>query len=176
MILYLILRVKRFVGESDLLYYICYIMDILVEFRRKVREALENRSLAGTATAAGLPRNAIRDILVGGHNPSLVRADEVAIALGLEFRIGRKKPWVDLVSKKSPGPDTDAIELLMQLVASQTRQADRNTHRFDQLQQLMEGILAMKHDDPETDERPDRRAAKKRSASDSKARRKATTE
>ncbi len=133
---------------------IFYTMSALYEFQEMIREALGGRSATGTATVKGLPRLAIRSILLG-HDPKLSRAAEVASALGLEFRIGRKKPWVDLVSKKSPGPDADAIELLMQLVASQTRQADRNTHRFDQLQQLMEQLLEMKRDDPETDERSD---------------------
>ena len=62
-------------------------MSVLEEFREALRMALADRPLAGTAVEAGLPRDAIRSVLVG-HDPRLSRAVELADALGLEFYVG----------------------------------------------------------------------------------------
>ena len=62
-------------------------MSILGRFREEVRKAVGGRPLAGTATAAGLPRDAIRSVLAG-HDPRLSRAIELAEALDLDFYIG----------------------------------------------------------------------------------------
>lgn len=68
--------------------------DLWTDFRKRVREAADGRSLAGTATAAGLPRNAIRDVLLG-HEPRLARAAEVAKALGFRLELTPRKPGGD---------------------------------------------------------------------------------
>ena len=66
---------------------------------------MAGRSVAGTATAAGLPRNAIRDVLTG-HEPRLTRAAEVAGALGFEFRLGSTRqgePHAEQDRESPPG-------------------------------------------------------------------------
>ena len=66
---------------------------LVEDFCAKVRKALGNRSMTGVAQASGLPRSAIRTILVG-HDPHLSRVGEVAEALGLEITISKKvKSW-----------------------------------------------------------------------------------
>ena len=62
-------------------------MRALDQFREVLGTATKGLSLAGAATAAGLPRDAIRSVLVG-HDPRLSRVGEVVDALGLEFYIG----------------------------------------------------------------------------------------
>ena len=64
------------------------------DFRERVRRAVRGRSLAGTATAAGLPRNAIRDVLLG-HEPRLARAAAVARALGFRLELSPREPGRD---------------------------------------------------------------------------------
>lgn len=81
-------------------------MSVLEEFREALRTALADRSLAGTAVEAGLPRDAIRSVLVG-HDPRLSRAVELAGALGLEFYIGPPRA----------GPDHGAIRKQLREVA-----------------------------------------------------------
>ncbi len=65
---------------------------VLDDFRKAVEAALGRRSRAGVATAAGLPRDAIRSIL-DGHEPKLSRVADVCDALGLEFYIGPPREW-----------------------------------------------------------------------------------
>ena len=60
---------------------------VMDDFRRTVKSAVGSRSLAGTATAAGLPRDAIGNVLKG-HEPKLSRTAEICAALELEFYIG----------------------------------------------------------------------------------------
>ena len=62
-------------------------MDPSSEYRAAVATALAGRSLAGSATSNGLPRDAIRNVLKG-HDPKLSRADAICRALGLTFTIG----------------------------------------------------------------------------------------
>ncbi len=81
-------------------------MSVLEEFREALRTALADRSLAGTAVEAGLPRDAIRSVLVG-HDPRLSRAVELADALGLEFYVGPPRA----------GPDHGAIRKQLREVA-----------------------------------------------------------
>ena len=50
-------------------------------------EALRDVSIAGIASAAGVPRRSVQAI-VDGHVPSVDRAADIAAALGLELRIG----------------------------------------------------------------------------------------
>ena len=57
------------------------------EYRAAVAKALAGRSVAGSATSSGLPRDAIRSVLQG-HNPTLARADAICRALGITFTIG----------------------------------------------------------------------------------------
>ena len=66
----------------------------LDEFRTTVEGALDGRSKAGTASAAGLPRDAISSVL-SGHEPRLSRVAEVCNALGLEFYVGPPRAWAD---------------------------------------------------------------------------------
>ena len=66
-------------------------MRLLEQFQEQVREAVGSRSLAGVAIAANLPRDAVRDVLLG-HEPKLSRAAEVADALGLKFYVGPPSP------------------------------------------------------------------------------------
>ena len=61
--------------------------DVVDDFKRTVESALAGRSIAGTARAAGLPRDAIGHVLKG-HEPKLSRTAEICAALGLEFYIG----------------------------------------------------------------------------------------
>ena len=63
-------------------------------FRERVRALMVGKSMAGTATASGLPRNAIRDILLG-HEPHLSRADAVARVLGFRLEISPADPRSD---------------------------------------------------------------------------------
>lgn len=58
------------------------------EYRTTVARALVGRSVAGSATASGLPRDAIRRVL-RGHDPRLSRADAICRALGISFTIGK---------------------------------------------------------------------------------------
>ena len=81
-------------------------MSVLEEFREALKTALADRSLAGTAVEAGLPRDAIRSVLVG-HDPRLSRAVELADALGLEFYVGPPRA----------GPDHGAIRKQLREVA-----------------------------------------------------------
>ncbi len=83
-------------------------MSVLEEFREALRTALADRSLAGTAVEAGLPRDAIRSVLVG-HDPRLSRAVELADALGLEFYVGPPRA----------GPDHGAIRKQLREVAAE---------------------------------------------------------
>ena len=57
------------------------------DYRATVERALVGRSVAGSATAFGLPRDAIRRVL-RGHDPRLSRADAICRALGITFTIG----------------------------------------------------------------------------------------
>ena len=58
------------------------------DYRATVAKALVGRSVAGSATAHGLPRDAIRRVL-RGHDPRLSRADAICRALGISFTIGK---------------------------------------------------------------------------------------
>lgn len=58
------------------------------EYRAAVAKVLAGRSVAGSATSRGLPRDAIRNVLKG-HDPKLTRADAICRALGITFTIGR---------------------------------------------------------------------------------------
>ncbi len=57
------------------------------EYRAAVAEALAGRSVAGSATSGGLPRDAVRNVLKG-HDPKLARADAICRALGFTFTVG----------------------------------------------------------------------------------------
>ena len=57
------------------------------DYRATIARALGGRSVAGSATAHGLPRDAIRRVL-RGHDPRLSRADAICRALGISFTIG----------------------------------------------------------------------------------------
>ena len=57
------------------------------EFRDVLRAAISGRPISRAAVEAGLPRDAIRNILQG-HDPKLSRVEDLAKALGLEFYIG----------------------------------------------------------------------------------------
>ena len=57
------------------------------DYRATIARALGSRSVAGSATAHGLPRDAIRRVL-RGHDPRLSRADAICRALGISFTIG----------------------------------------------------------------------------------------
>ncbi len=72
----------------------CHMSSALDEFARSVKVALGDRSRAGTATAAGLPRDAISSVL-SGHEPKLSRVAEVCDAVGLEFYVGPARVWAD---------------------------------------------------------------------------------
>ena len=61
------------------------------DFRRAIAEKIADRSVAGTAEKAGLPRDAIRNVLQG-HEPRLGRAAKIASALGLELTVGPPRP------------------------------------------------------------------------------------
>lgn len=58
------------------------------DYRATIARALGGRSVAGSATAFGLPRDAIRRVL-RGHDPRLSRADAICRALGISFTIGK---------------------------------------------------------------------------------------
>ena len=64
------------------------------DFRERVGRAIRGTSLAGTATAAGLPRNAVRDV-IRGHEPRLSRVAAVAQALGFALELSPKEPRSD---------------------------------------------------------------------------------
>ena len=69
------------------------------DYRATVARALVGRSVAGSATAYGLPRDAIRRVL-RGHDPRLSRADAICRALGITFTIG--SPRGDPRAARSP--------------------------------------------------------------------------
>ena len=58
------------------------------DYRATIARALGGRSVAGSATAHGLPRDAIRRVL-RGHDPRLSRADAICRALGISFTLGK---------------------------------------------------------------------------------------
>ena len=58
------------------------------DYRATIARALAGRSVAGSATAHGLPRDAIRRVL-RGHDPRLSRADAICRALGIRFTLGK---------------------------------------------------------------------------------------
>ena len=58
------------------------------DYRATIARAIGGRSVAGSATAYGLPRDAIRRVL-RGHDPRLSRADAICRALGISFTIGK---------------------------------------------------------------------------------------
>ena len=62
-------------------------MQMLNQLQAVLRDATKDQPLAGAATAAGLPRDAIRSVLIG-HDPRLSRVEELLKAFGLEFYIG----------------------------------------------------------------------------------------
>ena len=64
--------------------------DTTERFRQAVSAAATG-SIAGLAVRAGLPRDAIRNVL-SGHDPRLSRAADIACALGLSFHIGTPRP------------------------------------------------------------------------------------
>ena len=57
------------------------------DYRAVIARALTGRSVTGTATEFGLPKDAIRYVLQG-HDPRLSRAHEICRALGVTFTIG----------------------------------------------------------------------------------------
>ena len=59
----------------------------IADFRAAITRALTGRSVAGTATESGLPRDAIRNVLLG-HDPRMSRADEICRAVAITFTIG----------------------------------------------------------------------------------------
>jgi len=79
-------------------------------FESEVRKAVSGRPLARVATDAGLPRNAIRNILEG-HDPRLSRAAEVAKALGLDFYAGPPKAAGALELARELHPGSEPWEL-----------------------------------------------------------------
>jgi len=60
------------------------------DYRTTIARAISGRSVAGSATAHGLPRDAIRRVL-RGHDPRLSRADAICRALGISFTIGEPR-------------------------------------------------------------------------------------
>ena len=60
----------------------------LSEFQNLIRGAIGDRRVATLAVDAGLPRDAIRNVLEG-HEPKLCRAVEICLAVGLEFYVGQ---------------------------------------------------------------------------------------
>ena len=60
------------------------------DYRATIARAIGGRSVAGSATAYGLPRDAIRRVL-RGHDPRLSRADAICRALGISFTIGKPR-------------------------------------------------------------------------------------
>ena len=77
------------------------------EFVARIRETLAARGLSARAAAlqSGLPIRAMQGVLEG-HSPSLGRAAEICVALGLEFYVGppRGSGTSDAPSQ-IPGPD-----------------------------------------------------------------------
>ena len=62
-------------------------MDELERFRDMIEKALEGRAPTTMAEAAGLPRNKIRNVLLG-YDPRLTHAIEIARLLNITFVIG----------------------------------------------------------------------------------------
>ena len=62
-------------------------MAVSMQFRNVVKAVISGRPVSRVATDAGLPRDAIRNILEG-HDPRLSRVEDVTRALDLEFYIG----------------------------------------------------------------------------------------
>ena len=60
------------------------------DYRATIARVIGGRSVAGSATAHGLPRDAIRRVL-RGHDPRLSRADAICRALGISFTIGKPR-------------------------------------------------------------------------------------
>ena len=63
-------------------------MRAVERFQEAVRQAVGKRSVAGVASDAGLPRDAIRYVLEG-RDPKLSRAAAIAEALDIDFRLGK---------------------------------------------------------------------------------------
>ena len=85
-------------------------MTCLDRFQRELRKALQGRPVATVALAAGLPKDAVRSVLLG-HDPSLTRASKLAEALDLKFSIGTHcdlESSVDGVLDPAPLAETNA--------------------------------------------------------------------
>ena len=85
-------------------------MTCLDRFQRELRRAVQGRPVATVALAAGLPKDAVRSVLLG-HDPSLTRASELAEALELNFSIGTRcdpEPSIDGVLDPTPSAETNA--------------------------------------------------------------------
>lgn len=82
-------------------------MAAVERFQCAVREAVGDRPLATVATDAGLPRDAIRRVLLG-HDPRLSRASAIAEALDLVFVIGSDR-----------SDDVDPARMILELKAAE---------------------------------------------------------
>ena len=105
-------------------------MDWRERFKSEVRAAVGGRPVARLNASAGLPRNAIQNIL-DGHDPKLSRAIEVASALGFGFYLGPPGPAAlrdidralnaeSLNTESQPGKATQLIEGLSAILSKAT--------------------------------------------------------
>ena len=75
------------------------------DFRAAIARTLGGRSVAGSATAHGMPRDAIRRVMQG-HDPRLSRADDICRALDITFTLGL--PQGDPRFRNHPEPGSGA--------------------------------------------------------------------
>ena len=97
----------------------------IADFQAAVSRALSDRSVAGAATESGLPRDAIRNLLLG-HDPRMSRADEICRAVAITFTLGLPRddptsaesthePGGELQTGTVPVVDHQLAELLTRL-------------------------------------------------------------
>ena len=81
------------------------------DFHAAVSTALTGRPAARTATDSGLPRDAIRSVLLG-RDPHMSRADEICRALAITFTLGlpRDDPTADQTLDTRPRTGTVPID------------------------------------------------------------------
>ena len=102
------------------------------EYRAAVMRALTGRTAARAALAHGLPKEAIRSV-VNGHDPRLVRADDVCRALGFTFLLGGP---LDDAADEGDGRNSEADPRIERELVRDVRLAELVSRLADQWEKI----------------------------------------